>query len=153
LAQADILGIFGREGLDLGALWGPPNLNQPLMFAFKIFRNYDGNGAAFGDTSLCATSADQGKLAVYAARRTTDRTITVAVINKTFGDLRSDLPLEHFKARGPAKVYQYSGADLTAIRALPEVRASRPGWKAKASVVNDQLFPAMSITMYAIPGN
>ena len=41
VAQADILGIFGREGLDLGALWGPPDLNQPLMFAFKMFRNYD----------------------------------------------------------------------------------------------------------------
>jgi len=37
VAQADILGIFGREGLDLGALWGPPNLNSPLMFPSKSF--------------------------------------------------------------------------------------------------------------------
>ena len=28
LAQADILGIFGREGLDLGTLWGPPGSGQ-----------------------------------------------------------------------------------------------------------------------------
>ena len=54
VAQADILGIFGRESLDLGALWGPPNLNSPLMFAFKIFRNYDDAGGEFGDTSLAA---------------------------------------------------------------------------------------------------
>jgi hypothetical protein len=153
VAQADILGIFGREGLDLGALWGPPNLNQPLMFAFKIFRNYDDAGAEFGDTSLAATSADQGKLAVYAARRTADHTITVVVINKTFGDLRADLPLDHFKAKGSAKVYRYSSLDLAHIRTLPAVKASSPGEKVEKSVVKDQLFPAMSITMYAIPGN
>jgi hypothetical protein len=153
VAQADILGIFGREGLDLGALWGPPNLNSPLLFAFKIFRNYDDAGAEFGDTSLAATSADQGKLAVYAARRIADHTITVVVINKTFGDLRADLPLDHFKAKGPVNVYQYSGADLTRIRMLPAVKTSSPGEKVETSVVKDQLFPAMSITLYAIPGN
>jgi len=152
VAQADILGIFGREGLDLGAIWGPPNLNAPLMFAFKIFRNYDDAGSGFGDMSLAATSADQGKLAVYAARRTADQTINVVVINKTFGDLRADLPLDHFEAQGPAKVYQYSGADLTQIRALPQIEAFKPGTKVEASVLNNQLFPAMSITMYAIPG-
>jgi len=153
VAQADILGIFGREGLDMGALWGPPNLNSPLMFAFKIFRNYDDAAGEFGDTSLRATSADQGKLAVYAARRTADHTITVVVINKTFGDLRADLPLDHFKVKGTAKIYQYSGADLAQIHALQAVQASKPGGEAKASVVKDQLFPAMSITMYAIPGD
>ena len=152
VAQADILGIFGREGLDLGALWGPPNLNSPLMFAFKIFRNYDDAGAEFGDTSLAATSADQGKLAVYAGRRTADDTVTMVVINKTFGDLRADLPLDHFKAKGPANVYQYSGVDLTRLRTLSAVKASRSGKKAGASVVKGQLFPAMSVTMYAIRG-
>jgi len=75
------------------------------------------------------------------------------VINKTFGDLRADLPLVHFKAGGSAKVYQYSGLDLAKIRALPAVTVSRPGETVETSVVKDQLFPAMSITMYAIPGN
>ena len=76
----------------------------------------------------------------------------MVVINKTFGDLRADLALDHFKAKEPAKVYQYSGADLTHIRTLPVVKASKPGKKASASAVKDQLFPAMSITMYAIRG-
>jgi len=152
VAQADILGIFGREGLDLGALWGPPDLNQPLMFAFKMFRNYDENGAGFGDSSLQAASADQGKLAIYAARRATDREVTVVVINKTFGDLRSDLQIEHFKVKGKAMVYRYSGADLTAIHTLPAAKASKSDGKDKASIVKGQLFPAMSITMYAMQG-
>jgi hypothetical protein len=150
VAQADILGIFGREGLDLGAVWGPPDLNSPLMFAFKIFRNYDDAGGEFGDVSLAARSADQAKLAVYAARRTADGTATIVVVNKTFGDLQTDLTLDRFKVKGLAKVYQYSGMDLTQIRALPAVQASSPSRKVKASEFKDQLFPAMSITMYAI---
>jgi hypothetical protein len=153
VAQADILGIFGREGLDLGALWGPPDLNQPLMFAFKMFRNYDDHGAGFGDESLQAASVDQSKLAIYAARRTADRTVTVVVINKTFGDLRTDLQVEHFKAKGQTMVFRYSGADLTAIQALSAVKASKSGKKEKASVVRRQLFPAMSITLYEVHGN
>ena len=42
------------------------------------------------------------------------------VINKSFGGLKSDLVLAHLTA-GKAKVYQYSNADLSAIRALPDV--------------------------------
>ena len=28
VAQADVLGIFGREGLDLATLWGPPDVQS-----------------------------------------------------------------------------------------------------------------------------
>src|SRR5262249_36098961 len=67
LAQADVLGIFGREGLDLATIWGPPTMSQPGAFAFRVYRNYDGAGGAFGDTSVRGTSADQGRVAVYSA--------------------------------------------------------------------------------------
>ena len=44
LAQADVLGIFGREGLDLASLWGPEKSNQAWAYAFRIYRYYDGMG-------------------------------------------------------------------------------------------------------------
>lgn len=152
VAQADILGIFGREGLDLGALWGPPELDSPAMFAFKIFRNYDDNGGEFGDTSIAASSSDQGKVAVYGALRTTDDMVTIIVINKTFGDLKSDVVLARLKTAKRAKVYQYSGADLVKIRELPDAAVARvtrkePAGKVKTGVLKDQVFPAMSITL------
>jgi hypothetical protein len=148
VAQADILGIFGREGLDLGALWGPPDLNSPSMFAFKIFRNYDDAGGEFGDTSLAATSSDQGKVALYAALRSADDAVTIMVVNKTFGDLKSDLILSHLKMEKRAAVYQYSGADLKGIRKLPDADVKRVSKKDKTSAVKDQVFPAMSITLF-----
>jgi hypothetical protein len=45
-------------------------------YAFRMFCNYDGKGAAFGDTSLHATSDDSDKLAIYAAERG-DQTLTM----------------------------------------------------------------------------
>ncbi len=157
VAQADILGIFGREGLDAGALWGASELNSPSMFAFKIFRNYDGAGGEFGDTSLEATSSDQGKLAVYAAQRSTDGAVTIVVVNKTFGDLKSDVALDHLKTAKRAKVFVYSGADLKDINALPDAGVARVTkkdrrGKVKESVLREQVFPAMSITLFVAQG-
>lgn len=148
VAQADILGIFGREDLDMGALWGPPELNSPAMFAFKMFRNYDDAGGDFGDTSITASSSDQGKLAVYAALRSKDDSVTIVVINKTFGDLKSDVVLAHLKTAKHAEVYQYSSADLVKIRELPDAAVSRLSKKEKTDALKDQVFPAMSITLF-----
>jgi hypothetical protein len=157
VAQADILGIFGREGLDAGALWGAPELNSPGMFAFKIFRNYDDAGGEFGDTSLAATSSDQGKLAVYAAQRSRDRAVTIVVVNKTFRDLKSDVVLDHLKTAKRAKVFQYSGEDLKEIRTLPDAGVARVAvkdktGKVKENVLSEQMFPAMSITLFVAQG-
>ena len=41
--QADIYGIFGREGLDMGARWTTPAASTPTYKAMKMYRNYDGN--------------------------------------------------------------------------------------------------------------
>src|SRR5206468_2001238 len=53
--QADILGIFGREGLDLANRWTTPAAGTPTYLAMKLFRNYDGNGSGFGETSVSAS--------------------------------------------------------------------------------------------------
>ena len=79
LAQADVLGIFGSQGLDRAQLWSPPTSSQPGAFAFRMYRNYDGHGSRFGDESVSASSADQGQLSVYAAQRSTDGALTVQV--------------------------------------------------------------------------
>ena len=153
IAQADILGIFGREGLDLATLWGPPDsLKQlPGLMAFEVFRNYDGAKSGFGSISLTANSADQGKLAVYAALRSSDNVVTVVVINKTFGDLSGAVQLANLTASGDAKVFQYSNADLTTIQQLANVAVTPPPSGTTTSTITGVTFPAMSITVFAVP--
>jgi hypothetical protein len=145
LAQADVLGIFGRDGLHLATLWGPPTATQPGAFAFRMYRNYDGAGNGFGDVSTQATSTDQDTLAVYAAERSSDNALTVIVINKTADTLTSSIGLAGFAPAPAAGVYRYSGAHLGAIEHAADQAVAAEGFSAS--------FPGNSITLYVImPG-
>ncbi|HMC68817.1 MAG TPA: glycoside hydrolase family 44 protein, partial [Mycobacteriales bacterium] len=142
LAQADVLGIFGREGLDRAMLWAPPTTDQPGAFAFRIYRNYDGHGGRFGDVSVKATSADQSKLSVYAAQRSGDGATTVVVVNKTSADLTAPLSLSGSTA-ATAHVFAYTPGDLAHVVAGPDV-AVNGGWISHA-------YPADSVTLLVLP--
>jgi len=47
LAQADVLGVFGREGLFAATVWLMSASNSFLYAGFAMYRNYDGNSATF----------------------------------------------------------------------------------------------------------
>jgi hypothetical protein len=143
LTQADVLGIFGRERLDLATLWGPPDADEPGAFAFRMYRNYDGAGSAFGETSVHAASSDQEQLAIYAARRISDGALTLIVINKTAAALTSDLSLSNFAPAAWAQVYRYSALNLAAIVQAADQAVTAAGFTA--------YFPANSITLIVIP--
>jgi mannan endo-1,4-beta-mannosidase len=66
IAQADVLGILGREGAFVANYWG--EMKAYNKAAFRIFRDYDGKGARFGDAALSAAADDAAKLSVYASR-------------------------------------------------------------------------------------
>jgi hypothetical protein len=142
LAQADVLGIFGREGVDLATLWAPPEAGQPGAYAFRIFRNYDGKGATFGDTSLRARSADQDKLAIYAAERA-DKTLTLVIVNKSGQSLNSTIALQNAEVQDSARVYRYSAAHLDQIERGEDIKVASGSLTAS--------FPASSITLIELP--
>lgn len=144
LAQADVLGIFGRERLDMATLWPSYqfNVNDPAAYAFRMYLNYDGEYGKFGDRSVKATSSDQGQLAIYAAYRTSDQALTVIVINKTDGAISSPVQLRGFHPTSKAEVYRYSEANLNAIQRLADQPVSSGGFTAS--------FPANSITLFVI---
>jgi hypothetical protein len=87
LALADILGIFGREGLDLACYWTYPPEGSPTAAAYALFRNADGRGAAFGNTRLdvmwLAPATLHDALSVYAARDEAAKIVTLMVVNKS----------------------------------------------------------------------
>ncbi|MBV9255425.1 MAG: endoglucanase, partial [Actinobacteria bacterium] len=145
LVEADALGIFGREGLDLATMWSAPGSSDAAANAFRIFRNYNHSGGTFGDTSVAATSADQGKLSIYAAQRTADHALTVVVINKSHDDLRAPVAIVHGPAASAADVWTYSGADIQQIVPNGSVRVSDGRI--------DTTFPAQSISLLVVPGS
>ncbi|WP_295390594.1 glycoside hydrolase family 44 protein [uncultured Thiodictyon sp.] len=143
LAQADVLGIFGREGLDFATLWSPPASTEPAAFAFRIYRNYDGAGGRFGETSVSASSNAQDRLACYAAEETATGALTLIVINKTADALSAPLTLSHFAPAGTLQGWRYSSAQLTAIVRLADRTFS-------GATFTDS-YPGNSITLYRVP--
>lgn len=143
LTQADVLGIFGREGLDLATMWGDPRPTDPGAYAFRMYRDYDGAGSRFGDVSVSASSADQGQLSVYAAQRSSDKALTVMIVNKTGGDLTSPLSLAGFDGTGTAQRFTYGPANLAAIVHGSDLPVS--------SGQVDATYPANSITLLVLP--
>ena len=83
IAQADALGIFGREGVYAATFWKMNRNIQYIGSAFQMFLNYDGAGGEFGDQSVKATSSDIEKITAYASTSTTDGSITLMIINKS----------------------------------------------------------------------
>src|SRR5207249_7261016 len=65
--QADIWGIFGREGLDLANRWTTPATGSPTYLAMKLYRNYDGGGSAFGGTSVAAAVGNPDQVSAFAS--------------------------------------------------------------------------------------
>ncbi|MGA7842202.1 MAG: glycoside hydrolase family 44 protein, partial [Candidatus Acidiferrales bacterium] len=67
IAQADNLGIFGSEGVFAANFWPPNGTYSYALGGFRAFRDFDGAGANFGDTSLQTTSSDVANVVVYAS--------------------------------------------------------------------------------------
>ena len=81
IAQADNLGIFGSQGLFAANFWPPSGTYSFTMAGFLAFRDFDGAGANFGDSSLQSTSSNVGNVVVYASTDTTTpgRVVLVAI--------------------------------------------------------------------------
>ncbi|KKB65027.1 cellulase [Robbsia andropogonis] len=141
-AQADVLGIFGREGLDIAVHWGALTPDMPVYKAFKLYRNYDGQGSGFGDISIADVQHNPDQVSSFAALRDHDRVMTVMVINKQRGMVADVLmPVSHFAIREKVAVWQLAN---NAISRLDDINA-----------VDGQLqltLPAQTVTLLVLQG-
>jgi hypothetical protein len=95
IAQADALGIFGKEGVFAASVWESglkpvtavdPEPYSHIYAAFSMFRNYDGSGGQFGPNTCKATTTDIDKTSVYGSNdgtggfwSTTKKVVAVAL--------------------------------------------------------------------------
>jgi hypothetical protein len=84
LAQADFLGILGRERVALATWWSLGKGGTFALGAFDLYRNFDGKGGTFGNRTIHAVTSDQDATSIYAATDTArDGAVTIVAINKT----------------------------------------------------------------------
>jgi hypothetical protein len=118
--QADIFGIFGREGLDMATRWTTPEASTPTYKAMKMYRNYDGAKSTFGDLSVSDSVPDPDTLSSFAAIRSSDGALTVMVINKSLSNSTlANVNLANFSSGGSTQVWQLTSAN--AITRLSDI--------------------------------
>jgi len=87
LAQADVLGAFGKNGVYLATIWGIGNGDSYAIAGFKLFRDYDGQNGKFGSTSVRTSAGDVARVSVYAAiDGSDDSEVHLILINKDRSD-------------------------------------------------------------------
>jgi glycosyl hydrolase family 44 len=111
IAEADVLGTFGKMGLFSANEWQLKPNESFIAGALAMYRNFDGRKSCFGDTSISATTDDEAHTSVYASVDSTnsDRMIVVA-INKSNGPITAKLQLNGVKQFSGAEVYQLTRA-------------------------------------------
>jgi hypothetical protein len=141
-AQADILGIFGREGLDMAARWTTPAASTPTYKAIKMYRNYDEQKSTFGETSVRASAPNPDNLSAFAAERGADGALTVMVVGKQLsGDTPVTVNLSNFAGAGSAQVWRLTSSNV--ITRLDDLTYA--GGSLQLSV------PPQSVTLLVLP--
>lgn len=144
-AQADILGIFGREGLDLATRWVTPESGGAVYNAFKLYRNYDGARSTFGDVSISTSGFDANTFAAYSALRSIDGAMTLMLVNKSStSSANVAVSLAGWTPGAAAQVYRLSGAGTS---------ITTPAAQAVTTTGFSVTVPAQSITLYVIPAS
>jgi hypothetical protein len=141
-AQADLLGIFGRQGLDLATRWTVPAGGTPTYLSIKMYRNYDGNNSTFGDTSVLTTVPNPDDVSAFGAVRSSDGAMTIMVVNK---DITNASPfnatITNFNSTGAVQRWQLTSTSV--ITALSNITVAN-------GILSDTV-PSQSITLYVLP--
>lgn len=117
IATADVLGIFGRYGVHAAALW-PLNADESYNYgAFAMYRNYNGHGAAFGDTEVSATTTSKVNSSVYASIESANPNhLVIMALNKSLSPTTTTIDLSGVSSKS-ASVYTLTSATATPTKA------------------------------------
>ena len=146
IAQADNLGIFGVQGLFAATFWELYTTEPYTLGGFTAFRNFDGKGSNFGDTSVQAVSSAIANVSAYVSTDSTraGRVVIVAINRSTTAQ---GTTIAGQTLSGTAHLYQ-----ITAASAATQVAASTPiqpvsaGTQPASGSTLTVTLPALSVT-------
>jgi hypothetical protein len=142
IAQADNLGIFGALDVFAATYW-PLSSNETYPFGgFRAYRDFDGHGACFGDTSLQSSSSDVQDVVVYASSDSTTpgRVVFVAINRSKTSKVTA---IEGQALSGTAHLYQMTAASTQSQTIVQPVAAGQMAASGNSLTVT---LPALSVT-------
>ena len=142
IAQADNLGIFGSQGVFAANFWPPNGTYSYALAGFRAFRDFDGAGANFGDTSLLATSSNVQNVVVYASSdsSTAGRFVFVAINRSASSQVTA---INGQALSGTAKLYQMTAASAQGQNPVAPVSIGTMAVSGSSFTVT---LPALSVT-------
>jgi hypothetical protein len=122
IAQADALGIFGKQGLYFANYWGA--VVDFVKSGFDLYRNYDGKGGKFGSTSVQSNTNDINATSVHASiDGENDSLVHVVALNKSQDSaITVTIQVNSNRHYRSAKVYAFDNSS-SALRQLKSVRS------------------------------
>jgi hypothetical protein len=112
LAVAEALGRFGNAGITSAFYWDYPPDASPAFWAFRAYRNYDGNGGKFLDRSVPATAAYELS-SVFASRSERGDHLVLVLLNEDpSGPLLAQLDLASCGTVLSSRAFSYAGGKL-----------------------------------------
>jgi hypothetical protein len=154
--QADILGIFGQQGLDLANRWTTPAAGTPAYNAIKMYRNYDGNKSTFGNTSVTTSVPNPDQVSAFSAIRTSDNTLTIMVINKNLYDPANPsattsitVNVSNFQNLGVAQEWQLAAINPTDMTKSAVAHLSDLSFNGSSFTIS---VPMQSVEIFVIKG-
>ena len=107
LAIAEVLGIYGREGVYAASYWRNPAVGSPGFFAFKMHGNYDGNGSSF-EGRVVRAEASETSVSAYGAIDESSGMLRLMLINTDPAEaVTAALPMEGFEPASTARTFTY----------------------------------------------
>jgi hypothetical protein len=144
--QADLLGMFGRFGIRLAAYWTTlvyKTTHLPVYNAMAMYRNYDGQGARFGDYSIGAASSNSGVHAFASSDSpTSPSTLWVMLVNVS-GQAQNSMSVavQNFAPGATAKVFQMTNGGAP---------TAGPNATVSSGTVSGLSLPSGSVTLLVI---
>lgn len=90
IAQADALGAFASNNVYVATLWPLTSNIEYQLSAIDLYTNYDGKGAAFGDTLVTSSTSDISKATSYASIDGSDASkVTMVLTNKSLTETQN----------------------------------------------------------------
>lgn len=143
IAQADVLGLFGRYGVFAASHWGISHQKLAQVAGFRAFLAFDGKSAKFGSRSLAVSGANPAVISVFAASDPGVKgRLTIVAINRSSSAQQLNVG---FKGFTPKSVKGYR-ARHDQPRQPASAAASVSGGKVTSSL------PAMSVTTIEVRG-
>ncbi|MEM8995134.1 MAG: hypothetical protein AAGF23_10135 [Acidobacteriota bacterium] len=122
IAHAEVLAVFGREGVDLATRWVAPEPGSKVEDAFELFLDYDGAGSAVQGDSVRATSDRPDDLGTYAVADDGGK-LWLVLINRSTASLGAQVAVVGGAAPGTASFYRFDAANPLALGGAVAVSA------------------------------